>query len=155
MRRFVSTAALFLSIGFAPLALAQTDPYVPTLGDIMGAAQWRHIKLWFAGKNQNWELASYERLQIRAGLEQATTLYHGIPVDYVGATVAPIQALGAAIEAKDKARFVAGFNALTAACNACYQAIGRAFVVIQVPTISPLQRPVVCSTQESTAISPA
>ena len=87
MRRLVSTAALFLSIGFAPLALAQTDPYVPTLGDIMSAAQWRHIKLWFAGKHQNWELASYELLQIRAGLEQAATLYHGIPVDYVGATV--------------------------------------------------------------------
>ncbi len=137
MRRLVSIAALFLSIGFAPLALAQSDPYVPALGDIMSAAQWRHIKLWFAGKHQNWELASYELLQIRAGLEQAATLYHGIPVDYVGATVAPIQAMGAAIEAKDKAGFVKGFNALTAACNACHQGIGRGFVVIQVPTVSP------------------
>ena len=67
MRRLVSIAALFLSIGVAPLALAQTDPYVPALADIMSAAQWRHIKLWFAGKHQNWELASYELLQIRAG----------------------------------------------------------------------------------------
>ena len=103
----------------------------------MSAAQWRHIKLWFAGRQQNWELASYELLQIRAGLEQAATLYHGIPVDYVGATVPPIQAMGAAIEAKDSAGFVKGFNALTAACNACHQGIGRGFVVIQVPAVSP------------------
>jgi hypothetical protein len=119
---------------------------VPTLADIMSAAQWRHIKLWFAGKHQNWELASYELLQIRAGLEQAATLYHGIPVDYVGATVPPIQAMGAAIEAKDSAGFVKGFNALTAACNACHQGIGRS------DSLS-LQRPVVCSTQEAAIAS--
>ena len=35
------------------------------------------------------------------------------------------------------AGFVKGFNALTAACNACHQGIGRGFVVIQVPTVSP------------------
>jgi hypothetical protein len=137
MRRLVSIAALFLSFGLAPFALAQTDPYVPALPDIMSEAQWRHIKLWFAGKHQNWELASYELLQIRAGLEQAATLYHGIPVDYVGATVPPIRAMGAAIDAKDSAGFAKGFNALTAACNACHQGIGRGFVVIQVPTVSP------------------
>ena len=33
MRRLVSIAALFLSIGVAPLALAQSDPYVPALAD--------------------------------------------------------------------------------------------------------------------------
>ena len=137
MRRLVSIAALFLSIGVAPLGLAQSDPYVPALADIMSAAQWRHIKLWFAGKQQNWDLASYELLQFGAGLEQAATLYHGIPVDYVGATVPPIQAMGAAIEAKDSAGFVTGFTALAAACNACHQGIGRGFVVIQVPTVSP------------------
>ena len=43
----------------------------------------------------------------------------------------------AAIEAKDSAGFVKGFNALTAACNACHQGIGRGFVVIQVPAVSP------------------
>lgn len=137
MRRLVSIAVLFLSIGFAPFALAQSDPYVPALADIMSAAQWRHIKLWFAGKHRNWELARYELQQIRASLEQAATLYHGIPVDYVGATVAPIQAMDAAIEAKDSAGFVKGFNGLTGVCNACHAGIGRGFVVIQVPAVSP------------------
>jgi hypothetical protein len=33
---------------------------VPLLGDIMNAVQTRHMKLWFAGKAFNWELATYE-----------------------------------------------------------------------------------------------
>ena len=64
MRRLAFIAALFIGIGFAPLAMAQNEPYVPALADIMSAAQWGHIKLWFAGKLQNWELARYELRQI-------------------------------------------------------------------------------------------
>jgi hypothetical protein len=137
MRRLAAIGALGVAIVWAPLALAQNEAYVPALGDIMSWIQLRHIKLSFAGKLQNWDLASYELKQIRASLEQAANLYHGIPVGYVGATLDPIQAIGAAIEAKDGAGFARGFNALTAACNACHQGIGRGFIVIQVPTASP------------------
>jgi hypothetical protein len=137
MRRLASLGALFIALLSAPLAFAQTEPYVPALGDLMSWIQLRHIKLSFAGKLQNWDLASYELRQIRASLEQAADLYHGIPASYVGATADPIEAINAAIEAKDGARFAKGFNALTAACNACHQGIGRGFIVIQVPTASP------------------
>lgn len=136
MRR-LALGALFIALLSAPPAFAQNEPYVPALGDIMGASQLRHIKLWFAGKLQNWELAGYELRQIRSSLEDAANLYHGIPVAYVGATADPIQALGAAIKAKDGVRFAKGFNALTAACNGCHEGIGRGFIVIQVPTASP------------------
>lgn len=137
MRRLVLIGALCVAIVWAPLALAQGQAYVPALGDIMSAAQLRHIKLWFAGKLQNWDLASYELGQIKTSLEDAANLYRGIPVSFVTATADPVQAIGAAIEAKDGARFAKGFNELTAACNACHQAIGRGFIVIQVPTASP------------------
>jgi hypothetical protein len=137
MRRLASIAALFLGIGLASIATAQGEAYVPALADIMSAVQWRHIKLWFAGKRQNWDLASYELRQIKTSLEDAANLYRGIPVEDVGATVEPIQTITAAIEAKDSARFAKGFNALTAACNACHQGIGRDFIIIQVPTASP------------------
>jgi hypothetical protein len=66
MRRLVSIAALVLGIGVAPVALAQSDRYVPALADIMSGAQWRHIKLWFAGKQRNWELA-----KLRAAADQS------------------------------------------------------------------------------------
>ncbi len=137
MRRLAAIGALFLAIVWAPLALAQSEAYVPALGDIMSWTQLRHIKLWFAGKLQNWDLASYELRQIRSSLEDAANLYHGIPAASVGATADPIEAIGAAIEAKDGARFAKGFNELTAACNSCHEGIGRGFIVIQVPTASP------------------
>ena len=146
---------VILSIGVAPLALAQSDPYVPALADIMSAAQWRHIKLWFAGRHQNWELASYELLQIRAGLEQAATLYHGIPVDYVGATVPPIQAMGAAIEAKDRRGLREG---LRRAHGRRQRPSPRDWPGICRHPGSDrlsLQRPVVCSTQEAAVTSAA
>ena len=51
----IGTFAICLIL--APLAMAQQDAYRPPLGDIMGKIQLRHIKLWFAGKLANWELA--------------------------------------------------------------------------------------------------
>jgi hypothetical protein len=41
------------------------------LSDLMIALQFQHIKLWFAGKLSNWELANYEVRQIQANLQKA------------------------------------------------------------------------------------
>jgi hypothetical protein len=137
MRRLAAISILLAAIFWAPLAVAQRDVYVPALGDIMSTIQMRHIKLWFAGKLKNWELARYELERIRIGLEGAAVLYYAIPAEYVGATVDPIIAINDAIKAQDGAQFASGYNALTTACNACHQGIGRGFIVIQVPTAQP------------------
>jgi hypothetical protein len=138
MKYVAFIGALFIGITLAPLAVAEAPKsYVPALGDIMGATQLRHIKLWFAGKLRDWELAAYELGQIKASLEDAANLYSGIPVTDVTLVVTPLQLIGDSIEAKDSTKFVKAFNDLTAACNACHQAIGRGFIVIQVPTASP------------------
>lgn len=111
--------------------------YIPHLGDIMGATQLRHFKLSFAGKLRNWELASYELDQIKESLQDAVTLYPGIPVTDMTIMAEPVRLLGEAIQKKDPRKFSAAFSELTAACNGCHQAIGRGFIVIQVPTSSP------------------
>jgi hypothetical protein len=121
----------------APLAIAQQDTYRPPLGDIMGAIQLRHIKLWFAGKLGNWDLATYEVGEIKASLENAADLYRGIPAELITNTADPILAIGEAVEKKDGAAFAKAYSDLTAACNACHQGIGRGFIVIQVPSASP------------------
>jgi hypothetical protein len=128
---------LFICLILASLALAQQDAYRPPLGDIMNAIQLRHIKLWFAGKLGNWELATYEVGEIKASLEKAADLYRGIPAELVTNTADPILAIGDAIESKDSAKFVKAFSDLTAACNGCHRGIGRGFIVIQVPVASP------------------
>jgi hypothetical protein len=110
MLRLVCIAALFSVVIGGPLAVAAQENYVPSLGDIMGNIQFRHIKLWFAGKRGNWELAAFELEGIRTGLEQAATLYQGIPETYVGATEDPYKTINAAIRAKDASQFTKGFN---------------------------------------------
>ena len=96
----VDRSSFHLSLFLASLALAQQDAYRPPLGDIMNAIQLRHIKLWFAGKLGNWELATYEVGEIKASLEKAADLYRGIPAELVTNTADPILAIGDAIEFK-------------------------------------------------------
>jgi len=137
MRRLVSIGVLLIVIVSAPLAVAKALDYVPALADIMTGAQFRHMKLWFAGNQKNWDLARYELQQVTQSLDDAVSLYHGIPVEFVSATTNPLIAIGDAIKAKNVPQFKKGFNELTAACNACHKAIGRDFIVIQVPTTQP------------------
>jgi len=137
MKYLALIGASLICLILAPLANAQQEVYRPRLGDLMVAIQLRHTKLWFAGKLGNWELAAYEVDQIKQSLEDAADLYRGIPAEYVTNTGDPIQAIGAATEAKDSTKFAKAFTELTATCNACHQGIGRGFIVIQVPTGSP------------------
>jgi hypothetical protein len=73
----IRTLMLVLLLGAESMTLATAqssrepmsrgEPF-PRLGDIMLAKQWRHIKLWFAGRQRNRELAAYELAQIKASL---------------------------------------------------------------------------------------
>jgi len=135
---------LLVSVGTMALAAAQSSrepmsqgEYVPRLGDIMAGKQWRHIKLWFAGRQRNWDLAAYELAQIKGSLADAATLYSNIPVSDVTVMSAPIQSINKAIESKDGVSFAKAFSDLTAGCNSCHREMGREFITIQVPAVSP------------------
>ena len=136
---------IVLAVCALPLmAAAQTGvntsspkPYVPRLGDIMNAAQTRHMKLWFAGKSANWDLAAYEIRQLKLSLTEAALLYEGIPVTNVTTMAEPLQALADAIEAKDAGKFIKSYGALTDRCNGCHQSMGRGFIFMRVPEVSP------------------
>ena len=75
MKYLASIAAMLICLILAPLAVAKQDAYPPKLDDIMITTQLRHIKLWFAGKLRNWELAAYEVERIKASLANAAELY--------------------------------------------------------------------------------
>lgn len=126
-----------------PLALAQSDlrapssspdQYVPRLGDIMSSVQVRHVKLWFAGKGQNWALAEFELRQLKAGLSEAALLYSGIPVTNVTTLDGPLTNISQAISAKDGRKFANAMGGLTDGCNGCHQSMDRGFIVIRIPT---------------------
>ncbi len=114
--------------------LAQGEDYFPRLGDIMNSIQSRHVKLWYAGKAANWDLAAYELQQLKGGLVEAARFYAGIPVSNVTTMAAPVQSVEDAIAARDIARFSKAFAGLTEGCNGCHGSMARSFIVIRVPT---------------------
>lgn len=149
MKIRVLMMAMLLSLAPMALAVAQSsqEPMsrggnLPRLGEIMLGKQWRHIKLWFAGKGHNWNLAAYELAQIRASLIDAASLYSGIPVNDVVIMAGPIQSVDKAIQLKDSAGFVKAFNELTVGCNACHHDMERDFIEIRVPGASPFNNQV-------------
>jgi hypothetical protein len=104
------------------------------LSELMTATQFRHTKLWFAGKLKNWKLAAYELDQVASDLDQAATrLPAGAAPELVARQIA---ALRTSIEARDVPAFSKAYGELTAACNTCHRAAGRGFISVQVPAVS-------------------
>ena len=130
-------ASMSVPIAMTSLGVAQGGPgedYIPRLGDIMSSIQARHVKLWYAGKAANWDLAAFEYRQLKAGLVEAARLYAGIPVSNVTTMADPMQSVEDAISARDVRRFSKSFSGLTEACNGCHVSMARHYIVIQVPT---------------------
>jgi len=139
-RRLIVLGVCALPLGAAAqtgVNMPSPQPYVPRLGDIMNAAQTRHMKLWFAGKSANWDLAAYEIRQLKMSLAEAALLFEGIPVTNVTTMAEPLQALANAIEAKDRGKFATSYGDLTDKCNGCHQSMGRRFIFMRVPEVSP------------------
>jgi hypothetical protein len=133
----VAASLTSFTVGPSAINAGNNSEYVPRLGDIMNAVQARHIKLWFAGKSLNWDLATFELAQLRAGVVEAAVLYSGIPVSNVTIMADQIDAISAAIEGRDGNRFSKSFGELTHACNACHRSMDRGYIVMRMPDASP------------------
>jgi hypothetical protein len=142
MKRIVISAVVVATSQVLAAAQPASAPYEPGLGEFMMATQLRHAKLWFAGKNHNWDLAAYEIDEIKEGLEDAAKLHStvdGVPVaDMIKTIIDPrIEQLEKAVGAKNNAQFVAAFDELTDGCNACHAGAGKPFIRIQRPSGPP------------------
>ncbi|MBR0758965.1 hypothetical protein JQ613_01560 [Bradyrhizobium japonicum] len=103
--------------------------------ELMIALQFQHIKLWFAGKLSNWDLANYELRQIQENLQKATpTSSESVRSSQ---TTEQLQALDHAIQQRDATAFAKAYSDLTNGCNACHRASGFGSITIQVPANSP------------------
>jgi hypothetical protein len=132
---------LAISAGAMTSAIAQdfqpspsARQYAPRLVEIMNAAQLQHLKLWFAGKSKNWDLAAFELRQLTDSLAQAAIFYPGIPVSNVTTMKEPLLSIADAISAGDGRKFAVSMRALTDGCNACHTSMERGFIAIGVPT---------------------
>jgi len=134
-------SAMLLSCSKTP---EPVETYKPGLGEIMGLQQMRHAKLWFAGENENWELAGYELDELKEGFEDAVK-YHptqeNVPrplTEMIPQFIDPqLVGLDKAIKARNKEMFVTSYDNLTASCTGCHQAANHGFNVIKRPTVPP------------------
>lgn len=135
-------AAALLWTGAVTSSIAQSDlgpspgakNEAPRLAAIMSAAQLQHLKLWFAGKASNWDLAAYELRQLTDSLGEAAMLYPGIPVSNITTMRGPLVSVSDAISAGDARQFAAAMRGLTDGCNGCHSSMDRSFVVMILPT---------------------
>ncbi|MDB5396708.1 MAG: cytochrome family protein [Rhodospirillales bacterium] len=144
---FGAAAASAGPTGPAAPGVAQpaADPpvYRPVTSDLMNSViQPRHIKLWLAGKDENWAYADYERHNIGGALERmaaAIPTYKGLAfADLIAAYATPqLAAVDAAIKVKDEGAFVKAYATLTEGCNGCHQAAAHEMIVIKVPDGNP------------------
>ncbi|MEY9418251.1 hypothetical protein ABIF69_004693 [Bradyrhizobium japonicum] len=143
LRNSCLALAILASVGTSATAQSDFEPsptvrqYAPRLVEVMNAAQLQHLKLWFAGKSKNWELAAFELRQLTDSLAQAAVLYPGIPVSNVTMMKDPLLSIADAIDAGDGRRFTASMRALTDRCNACHTSLERSFIAIGLPTDQP------------------
>jgi hypothetical protein len=116
--------------------------FKPAFDDLMTMlVQPRHIKLYAAGQQKNWELAAFELNELRGALRrigQTIPKYRAYEVDgAVGSIFTPAaQKMDAAIKAADATQFASAYGELTTACNACHQGMEHPFLVIKTPDAS-------------------
>lgn len=120
------------------------EAYVPGLGEIMSLQQMRHVKLWFAGQAENWNLAAYEVDELSEGFDDIVKFHPThkdspvAPKDAIPRMMTqPLTDVRATVDKKDPSAFVQAYDALTASCNNCHQATNFGFNAVQRPATNP------------------
>ena len=113
--------------------------FAPGLGEFMVSIQLHHAKLWFAGKNGNWELANFELGEIREDLDGIQRHNKDRPeVRDLAMIFSPLDSVQSAIGQKDQVAFNRGFIFLTNTCNNCHQVTKHGFNKIKIPDSPPV-----------------
>jgi hypothetical protein len=114
------------------------DNYHPGLGEMMSGIQVHHNKLWFAGKNSNWELADFEIHEIVETIDAIEKFQQDRKeIKAIGMIRPALDSLTDAISKKDPVSFQRTYSVLTATCNTCHQAVQFGFNVVKVPETPP------------------
>ena len=135
----VSAAVLPLTVGAQAPSENGPPPYRPSLADLMSTTvQPRHIKLAFAGREQNWVFAAYELKQLSDAFDKLSVQWpqwrQQRIVELVETIVRdPLFEMDNAIKDKNEDEFAESYTHLTEACNACHQAALMTPIVIQDP----------------------
>ncbi len=110
------------------------DSYKPGFGEFMSSVQVHHNKLWFAGKNENWELADFEINEIREILQDIEKYQSARPESQSISMITPaIDSVSSAIQHRDLPQFEHSYMVLTNTCTNCHSATKHEFIQIKIP----------------------
>lgn len=131
-----NTGSLLDRIDSLEKKLAHT--YKPGFGEFMSSIQIHHAKLWFAGMNQNWELADFEMHEIAETIdaikEYLPEREESKKVDMLEPS---LDAVNDALQKKDSALFNSSYILLTNSCNNCHKAVNFGFNIVKIPDKPP------------------
>lgn len=123
-----------LKAKIAELQKQLNNSYKPGLGEFMSGIQVHHAKLYFAGINENWELADFEIHEIMESLEDIPKYCADREeVKDIHIINPAIDSVSEAIRLKDIILFKKTYSLLTNTCNDCHKATKHAFNVVKVP----------------------
>lgn len=119
------------------------DTYKPGLGEFMSGIQVHHAKLWFAGINENWELADFEIHEIMEAVD-AIKKYE---IERSESKLIPmlepaLDSVNAAIKEKNLSQFKNSFALLTNTCNNCHKTVNYSFNNVKIPDSTPFSNQV-------------
>lgn len=118
---------------------------IPDQAAIMSHLSYHFTNLWFAGNEENWELADFYLSETRSNLRWAVRA-KPIRKDLQGkdtvllAPIAeavdngPFKQMKDAIQTKDKAKFVKVYTETLSSCYACHKASFKPYLRPQIPT---------------------
>lgn len=120
------------------LKIQIAQSYKPGFGEFMESIQIHHAKLWFAGKNQNWELADFEVNEIKENLEGIKKYCSDrAESKSIGMIDEAMDSISVVIQQKNQNSFREKYMDLTNTCNKCHQETQHEFNVIKIPEMPP------------------
>lgn len=112
--------------------------YKPGLGEMMINVQLHHAKLWFAGINENWQLADFELDELKElfgdiqKYETERKETKMVPIIYP-----PLDSVKTSVYKRSIQLFKNSFSALTSTCNNCHKANNFEFNKVKIPDTPP------------------
>lgn len=114
-----------------------SEAYKPGFGEFMMNIQAHHSKLWFAGQNENWQLAKFEIDEIKESFDDIRKFETDREESQLIPMIEPaLDSITSAIQKKDIRSFKGNFEFLTSSCNDCHVAAQFDYNVIRTPESS-------------------
>jgi hypothetical protein len=119
------------------------NTYKPGFGEFMSGIQVHHAKLWFAGINNNWELADFEIHEIIEALDDLKKFQSERKEVASLSMINPaLDSLDVAIKQKSLPQFKSNYILLTNTCNKCHKAVDYSFNEVKIPETPPFSNQV-------------